>query len=235
MKSHSCALATFLAQWNLILAHLQHSLRSEISFLRTCNIPNLISRSPVETFHWLCDYMVVKLHAHWHKYLLNVKFSYREHCWWPTSQACVNTLKNETNVKYEATTLWNCYSFRRATQNMSAIYNSPTIGLNLRGLPLSEVSLAALPAKMSAFSSHMRQNAYHHNLKCIFEDLLPCNCYATKANSRTICSRVSQSASAGKEADLVNCKLITACYQNSEPDSCAVWVSYRQTNCQCKN
>jgi len=54
-------------------------------------------------------------------------------------------------------------------------------------------------------------------------------CYATKANSTTICSRVSQPAYAGKEADLVKCKLITACYQNSEPDSCAVRMSYRQT------
>jgi len=44
-------------------------------------------------------------------------------------------------------------------------------------------------------------------------------CYATKANSTTIRSRVSQPAYAGKEADLVKCKLITACYQNSEPDS----------------
>jgi len=81
-------------------------LRSEISFLRICNIPNLISHSPVETFHWLCVYMVVKLHARWHKYLLNVKFSYREHCWWLTSQTCVNTLINEANVKFEATTLY---------------------------------------------------------------------------------------------------------------------------------
>jgi len=32
------------------------------------------------------------------------------------------------------------------------------------------------------------------------------------ANSKTIRSRVPQPASAGKEADLVNCKLITACY-----------------------
>ena len=78
-------------------------------------------------------------------------------------------------------------------------------------------------------------HAYLRNSKCIFEDLLPCCCYATKANSRTIRSRVSRPATAGKEADQVNCKLITACYQNSEPDSCALWVSYRQTNCHCKN
>jgi len=137
-------------------------------------------------------YMVVKLHAHWNKHLFNAKFSYREHYWWLTSQTCVNTLINETSVKWIATSqidrgnnsinLIYCYSSRRATQNMSATRNSPTIGLNLRALLLSSShSLAALPAKMSAFNSYMRQNAYHRNLKCIFEDLLPCYCYATKA------------------------------------------------------
>jgi len=35
-----------------------------------------------------------------------------------------------------------CYSSRRATQNMSAIHNSPTIGLNLRGSPLSAVTVS---------------------------------------------------------------------------------------------
>jgi len=56
---------------------------------------------------------------------------------------------------------------------------------------------------MSAFNSYMQQNAYYRNSKYIFEDLLPCYSYATKANSRTIRSRGSQSASAGKEANLV--------------------------------
>ena len=111
-----------------------------------------------------------------------------------------------------------------------------TTGINLLDLPLSlvTVSLAPLPAKKSAFISYMRQNACHRNMKCIFEDLLPCYCCATKANSRTIRSRVSQSASADREANLMNFKLITACYQNSEPDSFVVWVSYRQTDCHCK-
>jgi len=68
---------------------------------------------------------------------------------------------------------------------------------------------------------------YCCNLKWTFEDLLPCYCYAIKINSRTMRSQVSQPAFAGKGAYLVNCKLITAWYQNSEPDSCAVWVSYR--------
>jgi len=40
-------------------------------------------------------------------------------------------------------------------------------------------------------------------------------------------SQVSQPAFVGKGADLVNWKLITAWYQNSEPDSCVLWKSYR--------
>jgi len=35
---------------------------------------------------------------------------------------------------------------------------------------------------------------------------------------KRIRSPVLQPASAGKEADLVNCTLINACYRNSEPD-----------------
>jgi len=119
-----------------------------------------------------------------------------------------------------------CYSSRRVTQNMSATRNSPAIGVHYKPTCLTVISsrcLAALPsAKMSAFNSYMRQNAFHHDLKCIFENLLSCYCYATKANNKTTRSRASQPASAGKEANLVNCKLITACYQNSQPDSCAV-------------
>jgi len=93
------------------------------------------------------------------------------------------------------------------------------------------VSLAALPANLSAYNSCKRQNAYHRKFKGIFEDLLPSYCYAAKANSRTIRSRVSQPASVGKEADYANCKLITAHYYNRQPYSRAVWMSYRQTNC----
>ena len=60
--------------------------------------------------------------------------------------------------------------------------------------------------------------------------------YAIKANFRIIRSQVSQPPSAGHVGlvDLVNCKLITAWYQNSEPSFCAAWVSYRQINYQCK-
>ena len=42
-------------------------------------------------------------------------------------------------------------------------------------------------------------HAYHRNFKCIFEDLLPCYCYETKVNIRTIRSRVSLPAPAVKE------------------------------------
>ena len=51
---------------------------------------------------------------------------------------------------------------------------------------ISSHRLAALPAKMSAFNSHMRQNAYCRNLKWSLEDLLRCYCYTIKTNSRTI-------------------------------------------------
>jgi len=59
---------------------------------------------------------------------------------------------------------------------------------------------------MPAFNSHMQQNAYCGNLS---EPLLPCYCYAIKANFKTILPQVSQPASAGNAADLVNCKLIS--------------------------
>jgi len=89
---------------------------------------------------------------------------------------------------------------------------------------MSSHCLVALPAKMSAFNSYMRQNAYHLNFKCILEDLLPSYCYVTKANSKQFAHKFRNLPlhSAGKEEDSVNCKRIAACYQNSEPDTCAV-------------
>jgi len=38
-----------------------------------------------------------------------------------------------------------------------------------------------------------------------------------------------------KQRTCVNCELITEQHQESEPASCALWVSCRQTKCQCKN
>jgi len=64
------------------------------------------SRSSFETFKWLCVHISAKLHAHYDKHLLNVKFSYREHWWLLTSRTCVNKLINETNVKYEAISVY---------------------------------------------------------------------------------------------------------------------------------
>jgi len=45
----------------------------------------------------------------------------------------------------------------------------------------------------------MRQNGYYCNLKRTVEGMLPCYCDATKPNSRTIRSRVSQPAFTAKE------------------------------------
>jgi len=54
---------------------------------------------------------------------------------------------------------------------------------------------------MSAFNSHIRQNACYRNLKRTFEDF--CRVLLrNKTNSRTIRSQVSQPASAGKGADM---------------------------------
>jgi len=72
--------------------------------------------------------------------------------------------------------------------------------IKLRGLPLSAVTvlLHYLPNRLGiSFNSHMRQNAFFRNFKGTLEDSLPCNCYAIKTNSRTICSQVLQPASAG--------------------------------------
>ena len=68
---------------------------------------------------------------------------------------------------------------------------------------ISSNYLAALLAKMPAFSSLRRQNTYCRNLKRTFEELLlTCYYYTIKSNSRAILSQVSQSASAGKWADM---------------------------------
>jgi len=56
--------------------------------------------------------------------------------------------------------------------------------------------------KRNRSPGHMRENAYYCNLKWTFEDLVPCYCYAIKANSKTIRSQVPQPASTGKGADM---------------------------------
>ena len=84
------------------------------------------------------------------------------------------------------------------------------------------VSQHFLP-KMSAFNSHMRQNACDRNWT--FEDLLPCYCYAIKNNDRTIHSQALQPTSAGVIPNMssLNCKLTTSCHQNGELTSSAVY------------
>ena len=145
-------------------------------------------------------------------------------------------MKQTLNLRQQLSfSLRYCYSSKRATQNMTR--NSPTIGLNLRALPLYEQSVS-----LHHLSRCLRSIVTATTVTWTASSKICCHViltlYATKASSTTIRSRVSQPASAGKETDLVNSKRITAssaCYQNSEPDSCAVWVSYRQTNCHCND
>jgi len=145
----------------------------------------------------------------------------------------------KSTLKVEATTLNQfgyCYSCRRATENMSATRNSSTIGLNLRDLPLSAVtvSLHDLPRTLHSIVTSGKTST-----TVTWSAFSKICCHVIVAQQRPI---VEQFAPEFRNLPLqarsghrVNCKLITACYQNCEPDSCAVWVSYRQTNCCCMN
>jgi len=80
--------------------------------------------------------------------------------------------------------------------------------IKVRGL-YYQLSLAAYTCQDVCVQQLHAAKRYCRKLKRTFENLSPCYCYATKANSRTMRSQVSLSAFAGKAADLVNCKLIT--------------------------
>jgi len=64
--------------------------------------------------------------------------------------------------------------------------------------------LAASPTKdvWGQQQSHAEKCITYRNLKLTFEDSLPCYCYATTRNSRTMRSQVSQCESAGEEMDM---------------------------------
>jgi len=71
----------------------------------------------------------------------------------------------------------------------------------LRSLPLLAVAVSQhFLLKMSAFNSHMRQNAFDRNWT--FEPCCHCYCYAIKSNDRTIRSQALQPASAGEVANM---------------------------------
>jgi len=115
----------------------------------------------------------------------------------PTLKVCEhNGVAHASSVKHS----WSC---------LSDLWDSQS-NANMITVDCKEGNcLAALLAKMSMFNCYMQQSktpACHVNLKGIFEGLLPCYCYATKANSRTIRSRVSQLASAGKGEDISELK-----------------------------
>jgi len=60
-------------------------------------------------------------------------------------------------------------------------------------------------------------------------------CYAIRPTVEQSARKFRNLPLQAKEQTWVNCKIITAWHQNSEPGSCAVWVSYRQINSHCKN
>ena len=107
---------------------------------------------------------------------------------------CFYTIKKMPTVRATVTKItlrWNI------NDSFSFMLYFTQYAVKLRDLPLSVVTvlLHCLP-NMFAFNSHMRQNAFR-NFKWTLEDSLPCNCYAIKTNSRTICSQVLQPSSAG--------------------------------------
>jgi len=70
-------------------------------------------------------------------------------------------------------------------------------GFNATVLRRSCLLLTAVTVSMSAFKSHMQQNAQYRNLKWTFEDLLPCYYYTIKTTSKSIRSQVWQLDPAG--------------------------------------
>jgi len=103
----------------------------------------------------------------------------------------------------------------------------------LQSLPLLAVIVSQhfLP-KVSAFKSHMRQNAYDRNWT--FKDLFPCYFYAKKSNDRTIRSQALQPASTGEVENMS--KLQDDHFITPEQRTYLLCnVSYRQMNCYCKN
>jgi len=118
---------------------------------------------------------------------------------------------------------------------MSPTRNSLTIGLNIRALPLWAVfvSLHYLPR---CVRSTVTCGKTHTTVTWSASSKIFCDVIVTQ--QRPIVEKFApefRNLPLQAKADLVNCNLITACYQNREPHSCAVWGSYRQTNCHCKD
>ena len=116
-------------------------------------------------------------------------------------------------------TLYPCYSIKKMTHVTATVPKMRFVGSNISFqfshrmflftpwfIAISSRCLAAYQPHMSAFNSQMWQNTYCRNFS---EPLLLCYCYAIKGNFKTILPQVSQPASAGNVADLVNCKLIS--------------------------
>jgi len=65
-------------------------------------------------------------------------------------------------------------------------------------LPLSALTVSDVWGQQS----HAEKRINYRNLKWTFDDSLPCYCYTTKRNSRTMLSQVSQRKSAGKWVEM---------------------------------
>ena len=129
-------------------------------------------------------------------------------------------MKQTLNLRQQLSiNLGYCYSSRRATQNMAATRNSPTIGFNLRALPLSAVtvSLHYLPRCLRSVTCGKTPTTVTWSASSKI-----C-CHGIVTQQRSIVEQFAPEFRhlplQAKERTWVNCKLITACYQNSEPDA----------------
>jgi len=99
--------------------------------------------------------------------------NYRKFVWFRSWQ----TIKLPTMLLWKRHLRLRCTSFERSWGQCHRSLASQLAAI-------SNHCLGALPAKMCAFNSHMRQNA--NIVTWILEDLLPCYCYTIKTNSKTI-------------------------------------------------
>jgi len=115
-------------------------------------------------------------------------------------------------------TVYLCYTTKKMTHGTATVPKMRFVGSNISFqfshrmflftpwlLAISSRCLAALPATDVCVQQS-------HATKCLLPQLwtlLPCYCHTIKANFKTILPDVSQPASAGNVADLVNCKLIS--------------------------
>jgi len=121
--------------------------------------------------------------------------------WWSYSLRHIGHTHNHIGHTHAIMDFWNLwkrkYCYRFTLLLFTQQYKTTRITV------ISSHCLAASPAKgVWGQQSHAEKRINHRNLKWTFEDSLPCYCYATKRNSRTMRLQVSQRESAGDGVEM---------------------------------